>query len=665
MRMVTIYTGPTGAGKTTQLQESYHQLAEKNKTDDCLVLTTDGNHVREWRRQIELEAMGGLEIYSYFGFVQQEVRTYWHLIDSQLPGGRKKLAPVLMTVEPAHYIMSKLVEQHRQEEKFTEVNATAQQIAVQLIDNLNYGAMNDLSLSEVKERLLAWAGGDETKEAVYRASWEVMKDFVQLCRVDRCLDYSQTIRLYNQYVLSAEEYWGELTDRYQYLFVDNLERLGATAQDLVARLLPEMEVGYLTYNPEGGFGRFFGAAPQSAENFLASGEVVDLGAPHTAAPEARELAANLADKILEGSELPYSNFIQETIRTELRGAMLAEVSAKVEDLIANQGVKPEEIALVAPYLDKVLEFTLEQESAEADYSLVNLTRSRLLLENQFAQTLIVLTVLARPDWELEVSFSALVQTFNLILDFDPVRSSSLAEEIKNNGLELPAMEEVGLRAKLGFSKAERYDEFKAWLEDWQGTDFKLEYFFRSAFGSFLSSLSPAEEDILACRQLIKSIVDFKEVAAEFRDYSEQEVGARFIEMVNKGTLAAEVLLSEEDIEEKVILATPYTFLSVPYVEQVKYLFLVDISSELWFLGGGKELSNPFILSRSQAEIEWTDQLNQSLQREQLVDYLQSLLSKVTSGVYLADSTLNSRGWQQEGQLADWLREDVMGVSAND
>ena len=123
--------------------------------------------------------------------------------------------------------------------------------------------------------------------------------------------------------------------------------------------------------------------------------------------------------------------------------------------------------------------------------------------------------------------------------------------------------------------------------------------------------------------------------------------------------------AQEDIAQKVVLATPYTLLSFPYLEKVKYLFLVDISSELWLAGGGKELSNPFVLGADQPEAGWSDKQDQLLQRNQLTDYLQSLLSKVTGGVYLADSTLNSRGWEQEGQLGDWLQEDIVGGTRDD
>ncbi|GAB6098630.1 hypothetical protein JCM16358_05090 [Halanaerocella petrolearia] len=653
--MNKLYIGPTGSGKTTILRKHYEEIGNEYKTDDILTLVNNGNNVREWRTELDLEVSGNLHIYSYFSFVQQEVKKYWYLIEKKLEKGRQTLAPVMMTVEPAHYIMSKLVENKRQQGRFLSVNATASQIALQLIDNLNYAAMNNLSFSQIEDRLTAWANNDQAKQDTFQASVEVMNWFRDLCRKERCLDYSLSVDLYNQYLLANEEYYQKLTTRYDYLIVDNSEQLVPTAQDLVLELVPEVEDTYLAYNPEAGFGRFFGSAPKLAQdNFLAvADEVVELEESHTASSEARELASDLAGQILDGESLASSDFIIERIDTELRSEMIASICKEVDKLVES-GVNPGEIALVAPYTDKVLEFTLENHCQQQDYDLLNLTQSRLLLENRFAQALIVMTVLANQEWEIELSFSAIVQTLHLILDFDPIRSSVLAEAVKEQDLKLPEIDEVGLRSQVGFKESEKYEEFKDWISQWQEEDFKLEYFFRAAFGGFLSTLSPSQEDILACRQLIKSVTNFKEVMQEFRRYEEEDLGVKFVEMINDGTLAAETLFEPEDLEEQLILATPYTLLSIPYLKEVKYLFLLDISSELWLLGGSKELSNPYILSREVEDPSWGDGISQVLKKEQLSDYLQSLLSKVNEGVYLADSSFNSRGWEQMGQLSEWL-----------
>ncbi|MCK8816896.1 hypothetical protein MWH28_05850 [Natroniella sulfidigena] len=654
--MEVIYVGPTGSGKTTKLYQKYKEVAQQTSTDDCLVLVNDATSVRDWRRKIDLESIGSLHIYSYFSFLQQEIKRYWDLIEGELAEGRKVLEPLFMTVEPAHYLMSKLVEKEREKGYFIDVKSTMQQIAVQLIDNLNHAALNGLSLTEAKERLLILADGDQDKQEAYQVALKVMKGFRRLCLERRCLDYSLLVELYNRYLLSSTEYYQSLAERYNYLIVDDLERMTPVGQELIIKLMEVVEDSCLAFNPEVSLGKFFGSAPELArERFVANCERVELEESYTASENARELARQLAEGILTSKEIESTGFIQQQIRTELRGDMLAEVASKVVNLL-QAGVEANRIAIITPYPDKVLDFTLNKHLEQEEYSLLSLTKNRLLLDNPFAQALVVLTVLTRPDWELEVSQSALFQTLNLILEFDPVRSSLLAEKIKENDLRLPDPEESGLRAKLGFQRAEKYEAFRDWLFKQRKDDFQLEYFFRAAFGNILSSLVPDEDDMLACRQLIKSFVKFKEVMIKFKDFEERDLGARFIEMINEGTLAAELLYRPEDLEDKVILATPYTFLSFSYLEDVDYLFLLDASSELWLLGSSKELSNPHLLSKEEEELEWNDFIDQSLRKEQLAGYLQSMLSKVKEGLYVADSDLNSRGWEQTGQLAQWIEK---------
>ncbi|WP_408956491.1 hypothetical protein [Natroniella sp. ANB-PHB2] len=654
--METIYVGPTGSGKTTKLYQKYKEIAQQASTDDCLVLLNDATSVRDWRRKIDLESIGSLHIYSYFSFLQQELKRYWDLIEEELVGGRKVLEPLFMTVEPAHYLMSKLVEKEREKGYFIDVKSTMQQIAVQLIDNLNHAALNGLSLTEAKDRLLISAGGDQDKEEAYQVALKVMKGFRRLCLERRCLDYSLLVELYNQYLLPNREYYQSLVERYNYVIVDDLERMTPAGQELVMKLMEVVDDSYLAFNPETSLGKFFGSAPELArERFVDNCEQVELEGSYTASENARELARQLAEGISADGEIDSTGFIQQQIRTELRGDMIAEVACEVIELL-QAGVEANRIALITPYPDKVLDFTLSKYLKQEDYSLLSLTKNRLLLDNPFAQALVVLTVLTKPDWGLDVSQSALFQTLNLILEFDPVRSSLLAEKIKENDLRLPDLEQSGLRAKLGFQRAEKYEVFRDWLFNQRKNDFQLEYFFRAAFGNLLSSLVPDEDDMLACRQLIKSFVKFKEVMAKFKDFEERDLGARFIEMINEGTLAAELLYRPEDLEDQVIVATPYTFLSFSYLEDVDYLFLLDLSSELWLLGSSKELSNPHLLSKEEEELEWNDLIDQSLRKEQLANYLQSMLSKVKEGLYIADSDLNSRGWEQTGQLAQWIEK---------
>ena len=682
--MERLYTGPTGSGKTTILFDQYMRLGQKATTDHCLVFVKNATSVTDWRNRISLQSIGPLNIFTYFGFVQRELTRFWSLVEEKLladlidpenpafsnamptllPFGnagifQKTVEPAYMTVETAHFLMSRLVRDARVKDgAFATLNATSEQIAVQLIDNLNHAALNGLTFDEVRKRLRISAGQDADKQAAYQDALRVMARFRDQCFKYRCLDYSLIVELYNRYLLPDAGYFATLTKTYHYLIVDDLEKTVARAQELILKLMQSVQETHLGYNPEGGFTAFFGASPRLAEKtFFPLCEVQELTHSFTASKEARALAKALATKVKEGQPLPKTTFIKRELQTDLRGDMLIEVGKAVQELI-DAGVEPGKIGIVAPGVDKVLEFTLAKYFEGIGCTLVNLTRTKRLLDEPYAQALVTLAFLVNPTWKLELNFSSLVQTLSLILKLDPVRSALLAEEIFKNQLNLPDLDDVGMRPRLGFDNSDKYDHFREWVREKQTVDVEMEHFFQVVFSELLAPLGPDEKDILACRQIINSITRFKEIMTRIKPMDERQLGEDFIDMVLKGTLAADVLFRPPSSNAQVIVATPYRFLFSPYVKEVEYLFLLDVGSENWFQSTAKELSNTYILSRQwNEEEEWTDELDQSLRKEQLTNYLQSLLGKCSKGIYLANSYYNSQGWEQEGLLLEWLQTD--------
>ena len=655
--MLKIYKGPTGSGKTTILEKKYKEKALKVGTDKNIVFLKNASSVNAWRNNIDLKYLGPLNIFTYFGFIQKELRDMWIQIEKNLKGQRKKIEPTFMNVETSHFVMSKYVEKKRRNnDVFDYINATSSQIAVQLIDNLNYGAMNCLNFDEMQKRLIKWAGNDEQKHKIFREAINIMKIFRDFCLKNRVIDYSLLVDLYNNKLLTSENYLNELKSKITYLFVDDLEKTVPAAQKLFGIFNESSKNSFMTFNPEAGINRFFGGNPVLAQNkFLNNGEVVKLKKSYTSSKESRELAQNFKKRVLENKNTLKSKYIKDEIDTELRGDMFIKTAQQVIKLIKN-GVQPGEIAMIAPHIDKVMEFTLEHYFESRGYKIYNLKNSKRLVDIPFAQALITLTLLTNPGWNISTDYSSLHQTISLLLDLDPVRSSLITEEIFKNEYILPEIKSLSLRERIGFNTAEKYDYLKNWIEEKKKQKLEVAHFFQLVFGELLAPLSPSDEDILACRQMIDSVKKFKNVVESFKDFNQKELGKDFIEMIYNGTIAAEVLYQSEHTSDQIILATPYKFLQNPQIDSVKYLFLLDISSNNWLQSIAKELSNPYIFSPQwKNEKNWDDELDQSLRKIQLVEFFQSIISKSKNGLYLNDSYLNSRGWEQEGKLYDWLQ----------
>jgi len=657
--MNKLLIGPVGSGKTTRLIKTFHSLIGQGvKTGEILVLAMSATTVSDWRSRIQMTASGNLNIFTYFGLAQREIARQWQMIDPQLPRGLNRLEPTFMTTETAHYLMGLLVEKFRAQGYFPAVRATSQQIAIQLIDNLNQAAINGLTLEQAGQRLKNSVGPDQDKGKSFEDSVKLMQIFRSDCRVSRCIDYSLGVELFNTCLLSDPAYFARMSSTWTYLIVDNLEETVPVTQDLIARLLPLVKEGHLAYDPCGGHGGFFGAEPGLAfEMVKPYCQIEQFNDSHLGSPETAVYASALSERILggvAGSAPP--TVIKGQIATQLRGEMLNQVGAKVLELL-DAGEKPDQIVLIAPQVDKVVEFTLGASLAKKAVPLANLTRGKRLLDQPFGQALICLALLLYPEWKLELNFSGLVQTLSLLLKLDPVRSALLADAVFRHKLELPDLDQVGLRSRLGFENSERYDHLRDWISERKSSSPDLELLFQLVFGELLAPLLPEEMDLLACRQVIDSIMKFKRVMLSYPQAEDYNLGRGFLDMVLRGTLAAETLFRPPENTGKVLLATPYTFLLSPYVGAVKYQFWLDVAGEQWLRSSAKELTNPYVLSRRwEPNALWDDRADQAARAQSLACSLKGLLGKCGTGVYTASSYLNSQGYEQDGPLAQWLEE---------
>lgn len=658
--MYKIYSGSTGSGKTSKLKLEYQNLASEYGSEKILLFLNSARSVSKFREELELNLSGKLNIYTYFGFVNQQLNKEWPAVERGYSGENTIVEPTFMNIETSHFLMSNYVAKYRKERGyFRSIKARPVQIAVQLIDNLNLAAFNMLDFEKLKKRLFSWTKDDEERREYAEQSIEIMKTFRNFCFNYRLFDYSAAVTMFNNYLLADSNYLELLNDQYDYLLVDDLEKMVPAGQNLVKSLSNKNVEAVFTFNESGGFNRFFGGNPAAAKEkfFSEEAEIVELKENYTST----EKSINLAEKIKEVVQERKSNLVESPlllaeIDNELRGEMLIEVGKKIISLI-KKGVSADQIAVISPKIDKVLSFSLRQILEKNGYHLSNFNRSKRLIDIPFARALLILYLFYCGRTNI-VGVSSLQQALALLLELDPLRSYILAEEIAASGMKLVDLDQSELREKINFQSAEKYDYLKDWLEDKKEEELEIEVFFQLVFSELLAPLNPSQEDIFACRQMIESVARFHQAVENFHQQKD-DLSERYINMIYEGTLAAETLFKGQKKERGVILASPYKFLFSPELDGVDYLFLLDISSSDWLQSIAKELVNPFIYTEQwQDHNNWDDQLDQKIRLNQLSDFLISLIYKVKEGIFIADSFLNSSGREQDGPLYRWL--DVRG-----
>ncbi|MGB4461858.1 MAG: hypothetical protein WBI77_05575, partial [Tepidanaerobacteraceae bacterium] len=160
------------------------------------------------------------------------------------------------------------------------------------------------------------------------------------------------------------------------------------------------------------------------------------------------------------------------------------------------------------------------------------------------------------------------------------------------------------------------------------------------------------EDLLAVRQVLDSATKVHKALERYHGDAE-DVDMCFIDLVQKGTLAADMLHRPKVERDKVILTTALNFVLNPNIAAVDYQFWVDIGSRYWMRGIAKELTNPWVLSRRWSKgMVWDDGLDQKIRVERLARLIRGLLCKCKKGIYIAHSQLSSQGFEQDGILLE-------------
>jgi hypothetical protein len=87
--MYKIYQGNTGSGKSTILKEKYQQLVENYRSENILLFLKSAKAVSTFRDEIDLKLSGNLNIYTYFGFVNEELNKNWPEVEKKYSGKNK------------------------------------------------------------------------------------------------------------------------------------------------------------------------------------------------------------------------------------------------------------------------------------------------------------------------------------------------------------------------------------------------------------------------------------------------------------------------------------------------------------------------------------------------------------------------------------------------
>ncbi|MEN2774519.1 UvrD-helicase domain-containing protein [Acetivibrio clariflavus] len=660
-----ILKGPTGSGKSTILLERYKYMVDKLKipSEKILILLLNRTQSLEWRTKTVLEGSGAVLRTSYYGFIQNEIKTFYPIITKKCNEiVNRDIKPVFLTFEAAQFLVSTVIEWRRKNlGVFAGVTSYTDRLAIDITGNLVRAAISDIPYNRIGDRLYnALENKDELRRQIYREADDIVADYRKKCLELGIFDFGMAVELYNNYLLKDEVYRNNLFSRIEHLIVDNIEECVPTEVDFINFLLPNLKTCLLAYNQEGGYGEAFGGNHEYVKSVLIDKmEKIEIKKSHTC----HEFLAEFSDMLFENIKNLKNNkcnpgpYIERVPPFELRSEMLENVGERIVQLISREGYKPSDIVVISSYADPVTEFVIGRILERYGYEVKNLARKSRIIDNPFSQALITLAQLCHPGYGSMPTKDDVKSLLRMVLKIDPVRSSILAGEIVSQRpfAEFPDIEFPGLVERVGYYNIEKYEYIRNWIKEYKmrPMPLKIDEFFQKVFLEILISKEVSQKDILEAKNLIDSAQTFVEVVSRFNRNASRD----FLEVVRRGIKSAESIfeLEEKLSGEFVLMSTPVSYLACSLKSKVT--IITSISSNNWTPRSVKEITNLHVLTKTWNENDiYTEELEEKNQKHYLATLMRAIFKRCSDKIITFESMLSANGYENDGILAEYFDE---------
>ncbi len=696
--------GPAGSGKTTRLVAGLADLIEQNvRPDRILALVPQQAQARVYRAALaqvkgRFRARGEPAVTTIYSLVLQHVSLFFPLIAERAGFANPHREPVMLNIEAAQYFLDRIVEPRITD--FDDLKLFRPRLLGQILDCMNKAAECGFPLDEIATRLSAAWTGDPQRLVSYRRVQDVALAFRSFCLRNSLLDFSLQMETFARCLLQAPSYRDYVEARYRHLLADNLEENPPVMHDFVRMVLATCDTALLAEDTPGGYRIFLGADVDSARTLRsACDEVVTFEHSYTTAPPVAAFGAALRRQIDPTVEPAGGS------AADPRGAlgdapgsarywtgMVDWVVAHIQELVA-QGVHPRDIAVLAPYVEDVLRFEL-QERLRPDGVRVRAVRpSRPLYDHPIVRMLVTLTRLAHPQWDEAVATADLARALAVaIAGLDVSRAQLIADAaLRASSRRLAALEDQALWQRVGMRFYEPYAVLQRWLEDGgqrsevgdqkseeRGGEQEagrkgrhpevnlaeaapLDLYWQTLFTDVLSQegfgLNEDRDGAQVCDKLIRSARGFREVferaPLESNGLPAPDIAREYIKTLNEDILAAQYAPEREpDIadDDAVLVAPAHTYLISNFRSRCQ--FWLDINSQGWYERVYQPLTHPYVLSRRWSVGRmWTDEDEHRARRDMLGKLLSGLTYRCADKVFVASSQLSISGDEESGPLA--------------
>lgn len=666
--------GPAGTGKTTTgIERLLFLIASGVPADSILLLVPQRTLAIPYMHALQkpdVVAGGVVTLQTIAGLAQSLVELFWSLIAEQVGFAHPEQPPIFLNLETAQYHMAYIVSPLLDQGYFATVTLHPNRLYSQILDDLNKAAVVDFPHTEIATRLKATLI-EPSQARVYDDVQHCANLFREHCLRNNLLDFSLKIEVFRDYLWNLPVVQEYLKRTYRHLIADNIEEDVPITHDLLRQWLPYLDSAWLIYDQQAGYRRFLGADPISAYSLKdRCNRHALFKQSFVTSTKSETFARRLAQAILPETPYASTDFLNEQdVRSMLifqyhrfHPEMLDWVAKQIASLVHDEGIAPEEIVVLAPYLSDALRFSLTNRLEQVGVPTRSHRPSRALREEPPVHCLLTLAALAHPHWGIHPTrFDVAYALMQAIEDMDLVRARLLSEVVYRTKGGVPTLipfdrlTNPETRQRITYLLGQRYEGLRDWLEAYQHNPLQeLDIFFSRLFGEVLSQPGYGFHRNLdagqACANLIISARNFRWVFPREAPPGEKPLGRLYLELVRDGIVAGQYLHAwQRKTESAVLLAPAYTFLMSNVAVDVQ--FWLDVGGYGWAKRLYQPLTHPYVLSRNWVmNTPWTDAHEVQTSQEALQRLILGLMRRCRRKIYLGLSELSEQGYEVRGPL---------------
>jgi hypothetical protein len=681
-------TGTSRTGNTARLVAEFNSWVKQqllkpkikalpaNLTSAILVFAANNQNRRKLSDRLVLAVDGTYPVVckTPVGFITDEVMLFFPLIFEELK--LKAQFPLRLRPETEQELATQLWRNQPDWLELCELEGEYRLVR-QTLDLMQLAGASGVPTEDISVILCQGISANDlgVDRQRHQRMGELLRSWRNWCLDRGLLTYGLIYELYWRFLLPNPKYQQYLHSRYQAVFADDLDDYPAIARNLFEVMLDRGASAVFTYNPDGKTRLGLNADPDYLSGLATRCHQEQLLS--TTLNLGTEFADTAVELVTVGSwgrsmlsEITDITSTPETIQS-LQTISRAELLRQTAEIIiqaVRQGIRPSEIAIIAPGLDEIARYSLIEILAAKNIVVTPLNEQRPLISSPLVRSLLTLLSLVYRDLGRLVEGDAIAEMLIVLSksQIDPVRAGLIADYCYRVDPEFPYLSTIETFPRwdrLGHEAANAYQKIVRWIEAAKIRQQQqlfltptillseaIEYFLNS-----LNSSSLTSDRLAILRELMETAQHFWEVDRRLRQnepsfQTQTATVAQFIQLLRRGTITAnpQPLRQFAPKREAVTLATVFQYRQQR--SSHRWQFWLDASSPLWSQGGAATLFAAPLFLKQWTGRTWMPEDEYAMDRERLERILRDVMARATEKIFLCHSDLGVNGTEQAGAL---------------